>query len=138
MSIMIDTPFRVDGIGGIASTSSLARQTAVRIGQLVATAHYERPMRALYGTNARTAVFESLTSGLALTIEVDLQAAITRFEPDIVLAGVNVVRAPVGAENGGDSTLSLQVAFRVPTVTADATFTATITVAGEVTEVLQQ
>lgn len=132
MSVAITLPFRVSEDGSIAVSEDLARKTADRLAQLVATSHYERPMRALYGSSAQNLVFNAVGSGIQL--QTDIQSALQRFDPDINVGAVRLL----SSADAADSAVVIQVQFSVPSAAPNITFAANISLAGEVTEVISR
>lgn len=73
----------------VATDSDLIRQSLI---QIVLTPKGSRIMRPEFGTNVLQHVFENNTTMLGVKIRNDVTAAISRFEPRVILQGIGIVR----------------------------------------------
>ena len=69
--------------------NDLIRQSLI---QIILTPTGSRIMRPDFGTNVLTYVFENNTTLLGMKIRQDVGAAISRFEPRVILRGIGVAR----------------------------------------------
>ncbi|MGH9177449.1 MAG: GPW/gp25 family protein [Acidimicrobiales bacterium] len=82
-------PVRTDATGGIALVSG-DRELAESIRLILGTAYGDRPMRPEFGCAIHDFVFAPADTNMAGLIAYEVQASLTRWEPRIVVLGVDV------------------------------------------------
>lgn len=101
MARMISIPFRFDGAGRLATTTSQREQAEGQILDVVMTHLYERVMRANYGANLRGILFEPVDENVLADVSrqvlASLQGAVRLARiHDVTLA--RVLGAPTAVE----------------------------------------
>lgn len=104
--VEMDLPFRVDAQGRIAFTSDSSRVLRNHVLAIIGTELGERVMRPGYGTSLQSLLFESDYEMTAVTIADDIQQALQRQEPGIVVQDVFVT-----PDSELDGTLMLNVTY---------------------------
>ena len=82
-------PVRTDATGGIALVSG-DRELAESIRLILGTAFGDRPMRPEFGCAIHDFVFSPADTNMAGLVAYEVQASLTRWEPRIVVQGVDV------------------------------------------------
>ena len=82
-------PVRADATGGIALVSG-DRELAESIRLILGTAYGDRPMRPEFGCAIHDFVFAPADTNMAGLVAYEVQASLTRWEPRIVVQGVDV------------------------------------------------
>lgn len=100
-------PLDISNTGGMFARN--VDTEAIRDGliQLIMTQNGERPMNYAYGTQVRAAVFEPLDDALVENLADSIRSAVERFEPRVLLRGVNVT------PDIEDSRLDISVDFSI-------------------------
>lgn len=109
----ISLPFRIDGYGRVASTSSELKIWADRVRTVMTTFAGERVMRPAWGSDVPADLFEAIEETPTLLFD-DIRAAFQDYLPSLNL--VDVVVVDQDEENGS---VELEVLYQVPQVTAE-------------------
>lgn len=127
----ISLPFRFDGRGGVATTTSASEQALDRLASLIDTSPGERVMRPGYGTTARALVFETNAPFLAGQLGESIRKAVLAYDPDIQIHNVELV----GNTINEDGTAAIEVDYSI--IESDGVrvrYSATIGVGGSLIE----
>jgi len=109
----ISLPFRFDGYGNVATTTSMNKILADRVRSVVSTNLGDRLMRPTYGTVTPVHVFgaaDHMTSAL----DSDLSNALGAWVPEIRYTGMVVTPDPTRA------TVYVDVTYETPSATSEA------------------
>lgn len=117
--IAISLPFRVDGYGRLATTTSDLKIWADRVRFVVTTFVGERIMRPTWGTNIPADLFVALEEAPTLVYG-DIQTAFQDYLPTLSL--VDIVVLDQDEENG---TIEIEIQYQVPEITTDIQTTTT-------------
>jgi hypothetical protein len=118
--VEIDQPFRINAQGQIAFTSDPAQVLRNRVKTVIGTALQERVMRPDYGAPLAALLFEADDEMTTSIITTDIQRAIDRWEPGVVvqsvypdttdaLDGIITLNVTYSAANSPLQTLSLPI-----------------------------
>lgn len=88
VGVALDSPFRVDGGGGIMVTKDLSRQITQRVRSIIGTSPGERVMRPAYGAGALNWVFELDDEMRASSLAAAAQDAVEQWEPAVFVDDV--------------------------------------------------
>lgn len=86
-------PMRTDGSGRLALVSA-EQEIAESMRLVLGTAFGERPMRPEFGCAIHDLVFDPADTSLAGLIAYEVRASLTRWEPRIVVDGIDVTFDP--------------------------------------------
>lgn len=120
----ISLPFRIDGYGRVATTSSDLKIWADRVRAVVTTFTGERLMRPAYGTELPADLFTAIEDAPSLIYN-DIQTAFQDYLPSLTLVDVVLVQ-----EDEANGTVELEIQYQIPAVTSQ-TQTTSLTLQAE-------
>jgi phage baseplate assembly protein W len=103
----ISLPFRFDGYGTVATTTSMSRIWADRVRSVIATALGERLHRPNYGTPTPIHLFRS-TDAIHTVLDVDIATAFQTWLPQLRYLGLELTEV----SNTGE--VEVQIKYGVP------------------------
>lgn len=128
----ITVPFAIDELGRVAFVTDPYAQISQHIQLLIGTRLNERFMLPQYGIDTLSYVFESLDEGTIQRMQVEIEHAISDWEPLVLVQGITIT------PNLDEATLSVSVDYSIQapatSARADTVHTALIKVGGSVVE----
>ncbi|MFI9271864.1 GPW/gp25 family protein [Kitasatospora sp. NPDC052896] len=88
MSVVVTIPFAIDPTGAVASTDDLQRQLLDRIQALVGTQPGERVMRATYGVDTASVLFNP-DQMASVRLQLAVKDAVAAYEPSARITSVS-------------------------------------------------
>lgn len=111
----ISLPFRIDGYGRVATTTSTSKIWADRARTVISTAVGERLMRPEFGCRLPDDVLGTLATTPEL-IDTQISQAFANWLPDLTYKGVTYYESDVS-----DGEVTVDVSYAIPTVQQDIT-----------------
>jgi phage baseplate assembly protein W len=134
MSVECILPFGLAANGSIATTTNPNLQVTQHLQALVSTNPGERVMMPTYGVPLANDLFGAyLTSEIDPTLQIQVQAAVATWEPNVNVAGISVGPPAGTGQDGGVINIDW-TPTAIQSSAASGTVNATIMVGGAVVE----